>query len=74
MYPLELVKTRLQMQDLDRPKYRGIVDCFTSTIRQEGPMALFKGWTPCVLRAVPVNGAIFLAVSGVKQLVSKDGL
>jgi solute carrier family 25 folate transporter 32 len=57
MQPLDLVKTRLQVQDTGkggkvipgattlRP-YAGVVDAFTQIIRTEGPLALYTGLAP----------------------------
>ena len=76
VYPLEMVKTRMQMEpsDVAKRQYRGVVDCLRQTIAQEGPAAMFKGFVPCVTRAVPVNGAIFFAVAWAKSLISDEDL
>ena len=48
-------------------RYKSIVDCASKTLREEGAAAFFKGYTPTIARAVPVNGAIFLAYSAAKE-------
>lgn len=38
----------------------GIRDVFRELMRNEGPLALYKGITPVVLRAFPANAACFI--------------
>lgn len=72
IYPLELVKTRIQSDSsvkADR-KYAGIVDCITKTMRNEGPKAFYKGFSAAMLRSFPANAFCFLgyeaAISSLK--------
>jgi hypothetical protein len=44
MQPFEIIKVRLQTQSKENPQYRGIVDCLTKIIKNEGPLALYKGY------------------------------
>ena len=60
-YPFDVVKTKIQSDSLERPQFRGIMDCFTKTVRQEGFKGLFRGISPCLLRAFPTNAVGFLA-------------
>jgi len=67
-YPLDIIKTRIQtdsINPLDR-KYAGIWDCVKKTSK-EGYSAFFKGYTPSLLRAIPLNAVIFVAVLFSKQ-------
>jgi len=69
-YPLDIIKTRIQV-DATNPlerKYKGIWDCIRKT-SSEGPGAFFKGYTPSLMRAIPLNAAIFLAVLSTKQFL-----
>lgn len=43
MQPFEIIKVRLQTQSKEAPQYRGIVDCLTKIVKEEGPLALYKG-------------------------------
>jgi len=76
VYPLEMVKTRMQAEpsDIALRRYTGSLDCLRKCIAEEGAAALFKGFVPCITRAVPVNGAIFLAVAYAKSLLSDEDL
>lgn len=40
--------------------YNGIRDVFRELMRKEGPLALYKGVTPVMLRAFPANAACFI--------------
>lgn len=66
MHPLDLIKTRLQLQATraaipDDPRYyRGIFDCLVKMQRNEGITSYWKGILPPILvetpkRAVKVN-------------------
>jgi len=61
-YPLDVVKSRLQAQGAGSvPRYRGVVDCFRRSVREEGLPVLWRGLGTAVARAFVVNGAIFSA-------------
>lgn len=54
----DVLKSRLQAAP--EGKYpEGIRSVFKEIIREEGPKALFKGFTPVMLRAFPANAACF---------------
>jgi solute carrier family 25 2-oxodicarboxylate transporter 21 len=52
MYPLDVVKTRFQVQK-GNAQYTSIVDCFSKTIRNEGFFAIYKGILPPILAETP---------------------
>ena len=49
MQPFEIIKVRLQTQSKEAPQYGGIVDCLTKIVKNEGPLALYKGET-CIIQ------------------------
>lgn len=51
--------SRLQAQDPLHPRYKGMVDCMRRSVTEEGYMVLWRGLAATVVRAFPVNGAIF---------------
>lgn len=69
MYPFETIKTRMQVQDITNPTYRSSFHCWSVALKQEGLAGLFKGYVPCVARAVLVNAAIFTAVTAAKRSI-----
>lgn len=52
--PTDVVKVRLQLQQNvgDASRYAGFADCLIKTARQEGPLALWKGFAPALIRQV----------------------
>eukprot|EP00475_Leptophrys_vorax_P035323 TRINITY_DN5809_c0_g2_i2.p1 TRINITY_DN5809_c0_g2~~TRINITY_DN5809_c0_g2_i2.p1 ORF type:complete len:295 (-),score=72.41 TRINITY_DN5809_c0_g2_i2:25-909(-) len=56
--PLDVVKTK--MQGLEAKNYRNTWHCFTSVVRNDGVLALWKGTTPRLAR-VGCSGAITFA-------------
>jgi solute carrier family 25 (mitochondrial carnitine/acylcarnitine transporter), member 20/29 len=74
-YPADVVKTRMQVQQLQPSahhidgyvaadtarRYTGFWDCARSSYRAEGARVFFNGLTPTLVRAFPVNAALFLA-------------
>ncbi|KAG9141086.1 hypothetical protein Leryth_001604 [Lithospermum erythrorhizon] len=59
-YPLDVIKTRIQSQSNSTPlMYRGIVDCFRRSVKNEGWNVLWRGLGTTLTRAFIVNGAVF---------------
>jgi len=56
--PMDVVKTRLQAAP--EGTYTGAVDVLTKLLRNEGPLALYKGCVPVLLRSFPANSACFM--------------
>lgn len=55
-----MIKSRLQAAPTGA--YTGFVDCARKTVASDGISALFKGFGPAMMRAVPANAATFLGV------------
>jgi solute carrier family 25 citrate transporter 1 len=61
--PLDVVKTRLQKQVVHegkQPKYTGLVQACVVIAKEEGPLALWKGITPRLLRIMPGQAITFM--------------
>ncbi|XP_063980722.1 congested-like trachea protein [Diachasmimorpha longicaudata] len=56
--PPDVLKSRFQTAP--EGTYKGIGDVFKQLMREEGPLALYKGVVPVMLRAFPANAACFL--------------
>lgn len=67
-YPLDMVRGRLTVQDGTSQQYRGIWHAATSIIRDEGPLALYKGWLPSVIGVVPYVGLNFAVYETLKAM------
>ncbi len=59
VYQMDVIKTRIQTQDFERPQYRGAVDCFRHVVKHEGYAVLSRGLGSAMIRAIPVNGITF---------------
>jgi hypothetical protein len=55
-YPLDLVRTRLQLAEAAGASYTGIGHCMRDTWAREGPAALYKGLVPSMAAGVPYVG------------------
>lgn len=75
MHPLDLVKTRLQLQ-ATKPKglgasdphyYTGIVDCFKKMYKYEGVTSFWKGILPPILAETPKRAVKFLTFEQYKR-------
>ncbi|CAL4966116.1 unnamed protein product [Urochloa decumbens] len=68
-YPLDVVKSRLQAA----ARYRGVMDCFRRSVREEGLPVLWRGLGTAVARAFVVNGAIFSAYELALRFLASGG-
>ncbi|PSC68296.1 putative S-adenosylmethionine carrier chloroplastic isoform X1 [Micractinium conductrix] len=58
--PLDVLKTRLMLQGASG-QYKGVIDCATKIMREEGTAALFRGWEPRVMW-IGIGGSVFFTV------------
>uniref|UniRef100_A0A2S2NTJ0 Mitochondrial glutamate carrier 2 n=3 Tax=Aphidini TaxID=33387 RepID=A0A2S2NTJ0_SCHGA len=56
--PIDVIKTRLQaIKKSDAEvEYKGVVDCFMKTLRNEGPLAFFRGGACRMIVIAPLFG------------------
>ncbi|KAG5891713.1 hypothetical protein JTB14_016096 [Gonioctena quinquepunctata] len=66
--PPDVLKSRLQTAPEGTYK-NGIRDVFKHLMKNEGPLALYKGITPVLLRAFPANAACFVGFELCKQFI-----
>ncbi|KAJ1730113.1 mitochondrial thiamine pyrophosphate transporter [Coemansia biformis] len=67
VYPLDLVRKRLQIQGPHLrsyahgavPQYAGMADALAYIVRNEGFLALFRGLTPALIKAAPASATVF---------------
>lgn len=59
--PQDVLKSRLQTAP-EGTYPNGIRDVFKTLMKNEGPMALYKGFAPVMCRAVPANAACFVGL------------
>ncbi|KAF0930667.1 hypothetical protein E2562_034196 [Oryza meyeriana var. granulata] len=61
VYPTDVVKSVIQVDDYKNPKYSGSMDAFRKILAADGVKGLYKGFGPAMARSVPANAACFLA-------------
>lgn len=82
-YPFDVARRRLQVSGWQGARelhsdhgsvvaYRGMVDCFARTVREEGFGALFKGLWPNYLKVVPSIAIAFVTYEQVKELLGVE--
>lgn len=74
--PLDVVKTRLQKQVIREghtPKYTGLGQAMSVIAKEEGPLALWKGITPRLLRIMPGQAITFMTYEAVSARMNKMG-
>eukprot|EP00052_Salpingoeca_macrocollata_P004956 m.44584 g.44584 ORF g.44584 m.44584 type:complete len:346 (+) comp14569_c0_seq1:28-1065(+) len=64
--PVDVVKTRVMTSEKGR--YSSAMHCLVSTVRGEGPLALFKGFTPSLVRLGPHTVLTFVFLEQLRQL------
>lgn len=74
-FPADVVMRSMQVGSV---KYNGVLDCFTSMLRQHGWKVFFNGLTPELMKSVPVQTTALVVNSwalrqlGVKRAWDKD--
>ena len=56
-FPLDLLSARLQTAEV----YKGPLPIIKQVWKSEGLRGFYKGYLPCLMRAFPADGALFLA-------------
>lgn len=77
--PFDVIKSRMQQMavaaDGSAPLYSSMVDCFAKSIRAEGPMVLYKGFTPAFVKLAPYSIiSLTLADKLTRAFTGKDAL
>lgn len=67
-YPLDMVRGRLTVQEGTKQQYRGIAHAARVIMKEEGPLALYKGWLPSVIGVVPYVGLNFAVYETLKAM------
>ncbi|ESO08547.1 hypothetical protein HELRODRAFT_110114 [Helobdella robusta] len=72
MHPLDLIKTRFQIQrGIDDPnRYLSMFDCIKKIYRIEGPLSFYKGILPPILMETPKRAIKFFSFEQFKKLFS----
>ncbi len=68
--PIDVVKTRLQHQAGHSSEYKGPLHCATTMARHEGPLSLYKGFIPVLLRKVSWATIFFVSYERLRAILN----
>lgn len=66
----DVIKSKLQVDSYERPRYCGIADCARQTLAADGIKGLFRGFAPALLRSFPANAVCFAAYEATKSALT----
>ncbi|KAJ7560699.1 hypothetical protein O6H91_04G141300 [Diphasiastrum complanatum] len=67
--PVDVVKSRMMG---DSKAYNGTVDCFIKTLKNDGPLAFYKGFVPNFVRLGSWNVIMFLTLEQTRKIFLKE--
>nr|XP_023028387.1 mitochondrial basic amino acids transporter-like [Leptinotarsa decemlineata] len=73
-YPVDLIKSRMQVDGITSKQYTSSYDCFRKTVQSGGISCLFKGLAPTLIRAFPVNAVTFTVVTWTMRIFNGESL
>mmetsp|Transcript_13252 Transcript_13252/g.31362 ORF Transcript_13252/g.31362 Transcript_13252/m.31362 type:complete len:314 (-) Transcript_13252:160-1101(-) len=72
--PFDVVKSRVQNMPApvkgQPPLYTGMVDCFVKGVKAEGPMVLYRGFTPAFIKLAPYTCISFILTEKMMKAVT----
>lgn len=72
--PFDVIKTRLMNRGASDVVYKGPIDALVKTVRAEGVLALYKGFTPAYMRLAPWQLVFFLTFEQLNAAFGGDKL
>lgn len=73
IYPIDVIKSRMQLDGMSSQSiYKNSFDCLRKSVQADGYICLFRGLTPTLIRAFPVNAVTFTVVEWTMKLLSGD--
>lgn len=71
-HPFDTVKVRLQVQNAEKPQYRGTLHCFQTIIRQESVLGLYKGLGSPLMGLTFINALVFGVQGNTLRALGRD--
>ena len=65
--PADVVKSR--MQNMQPGEYTGSIDCVKKMVRLEGPLSLYKGYTPAFIKLAPHTVISFIILDSLSKII-----
>jgi solute carrier family 25 (mitochondrial carnitine/acylcarnitine transporter), member 20/29 len=71
-FPFDVVKNRMMSQaDLKERKYPTVWSCWKHIWKVDGIKGFTRGFIPCALRTLPANGATWVVLKEMKEILEK---
>lgn len=70
IYPVDVIKSRLQTDSLNNPVYRNSLAVTKDLWAKNGIKGFYRGFVPTILRAAPANGATFAMFEFTMRLIN----
>ncbi len=72
-YPFDVIRNIMMGDHIhpERRRFHGVYHCGRTLVSEGGPGALWRGYLPCMLRGIPVNGCIFCAYTAISEELSR---
>ena len=72
-YPFDVIRNIMMGDHIcpSKRKYSGVWHCGSTIVKNDGVLGLWRGLSPCLLRAIPVNGCIFVMYTKVNEELTK---
>jgi solute carrier family 25 carnitine/acylcarnitine transporter 20/29 len=69
-YPFDVVKSAMQSDNPDpsQRKYKGVADAFSQLYREGGLFRFTRGYSACILRALPANAILLTTATKIKEV------
>ncbi|XP_044303821.1 mitochondrial glutamate carrier 1-like isoform X1 [Varanus komodoensis] len=74
IFPIDLVKTRLQNQRSGQQIYKSMLDCLIKTLRSEGYFGMYRGAAVNLTLVTPEKAIKLAANDYFRHLLAKDGI
>lgn len=69
--PLDVIKSRIQVDNISAPRYKGIRDCAITSYRVNGLAVFGRGFTTVALRSFPTNAVTLYVYSSMMSLFNQ---
>uniref|UniRef100_A0A670YGJ8 Solute carrier family 25 member 22 n=1 Tax=Pseudonaja textilis TaxID=8673 RepID=A0A670YGJ8_PSETE len=73
VFPIDLVKTRLQNQRSGQQVYKSMLDCLMKTLRSEGYFGMYRGAAVNLTLVTPEKAIKLAANDYFRHLLAKEG-
>jgi solute carrier family 25 carnitine/acylcarnitine transporter 20/29 len=70
-FPMDVIKSRIQADNIENRQYKSYMSTINSIMKENGIGGFWKGLTPCLIRAPPINAATFLTFELVSGYLKK---